>query len=92
MLKKLPFFLFLFSIHSLLFAQQRTINFSAATGTYPGTSATQTIAQGSDSWVFSVSGAMQRVIRLSMTSDYLEVTTNGSGYYRRIKCVYKESR
>ena len=78
MLKKLPLFLCLFSIHSLLFAQQRTINFSAATGTYPGTSATQTIAQGSDNWIFSVSGANATSYKVVYDSDYLEVTTNGA--------------
>ena len=79
MLKKLPLFLFLFSIQSLLFAQQRTINFSTATGTYPGTSATQTIAQGSDSWVFSVSGSNATTYKaIYFGEDYLELTTNGA--------------
>jgi len=78
MLKKLPLYLCLFSIHSLLFAQQRTIDFSAATGTYPGTSATQTIAQDSDSWVFSVSGTNATSYKVVYDSDYLEVTTNGA--------------
>ena len=79
MLKKLPLFLYFIGINSLLFAQQRTINFSAATGTSPGSPATQTIVQGNDSWVFSVSGSNATSYKANyFGEDYLEVTTQGA--------------
>lgn len=79
MLKKLPLFLFLFSTHSYLFAQQRTIDFSAATGTSAGAPATQTIAQSSSNWVFSVSGSNATSYKAIYDGeDYLEVSTQGA--------------
>ena len=77
MLKKLPLLLYFIALNSLVFAQQRTINFSAASGTSAGAPAAQTISQDGDSWIFSVSGSNATSYKANyFGEDYLELTTN----------------
>lgn len=93
-MKKLYLLAFLLSCFHLAFSQSGTLNFNNATGTYGAGSPTQSIANGSDTWIFTVTGTNATSYQIDYGDshgNYLEVTTQGTASVGVAKLSIKKS-